>query len=131
METIYINLRLISIDFLFWNTWESVLGFVVLSATGPLFLFTRLQLAQILSILSIEPFPKQALVFFTCLQYKSFENTVGKGEIARNKQFLLFHSVSCLFEEFSAVFITFEIENLQTLSVWKSLKFVVWERNKE
>ena len=32
---------------------------------------------------------KQALVF-TCLQYKSSENTVGKGEIARNEQFLLF-----------------------------------------
>ena len=27
---------------------------------------------------------------FTCLQYKSFENTVRKGEIARNEQFLLF-----------------------------------------
>ena len=26
---------------------------------------------------------------FTCLQYKSFENTLGKGEMARNKQFLL------------------------------------------
>ena len=25
-----------------------------------------------------------------CLQYKSFENTVGKGEIARYEQFLLF-----------------------------------------
>ena len=34
-------------------------------------------------------FPKQALVFM-CLQYKSFEITVGKREIARNKQFLLF-----------------------------------------
>ena len=34
-------------------------------------------------------FPKQALVF-TCLQYKSFEITVGKGEIACNEQFLLF-----------------------------------------
>ena len=33
--------------------------------------------------------PKQALVFM-CLQYKSFENTVGKGEIARNEQFVLF-----------------------------------------
>ena len=33
--------------------------------------------------------PKQALVF-TCLQYKSFENTVGTGGIARNEQFLLF-----------------------------------------
>ena len=28
-----------------------------------------------------------------CLQYKSFENTVGKGEIARNEQFLFSHSV--------------------------------------
>ena len=35
------------------------------------------------------PFPKQSLVF-TRLQYKSFEITVGKGEIARKKQFLLF-----------------------------------------
>ena len=34
-----------------------------------------------------QAFPKQALVF---LQYKSFENTVGNREIARNKQFLLF-----------------------------------------
>ena len=47
-----------------------------------------------LTTLSVElrlnyPFPKQVLVL-TCLQYKSLENTVGKGEIARNKQFLLF-----------------------------------------
>ena len=35
------------------------------------------------------PFPKQALVF-TCLQDKSFENGVGKGEIATNEQFLHF-----------------------------------------
>ena len=35
------------------------------------------------------PFPKHALVF-TCLQYKVFENDVGKGEIARIEQFLLF-----------------------------------------
>ena len=37
----------------------------------------------------VQPFLKQALVF-TCLQYKSFENTVGKEEIACNEQFLLF-----------------------------------------
>ena len=35
------------------------------------------------------PFPEQALVF-TCLQNKSFENIVGKGEIAGYEQFLLF-----------------------------------------
>ena len=34
-------------------------------------------------------FPKQAPVF-TCLQCRSLENTVGKGEIARNEQFLVF-----------------------------------------
>ena len=33
------------------------------------------------------PFPKQTLVF-TCLQCKAFENTIGKGETACNKQFL-------------------------------------------
>ena len=47
--------------------------------------------------------PKQAMVF-TYLQYKSFENTMGKGEIARNEQFLLFS----LYGVFSAIFIKFE-----------------------
>ena len=54
-----------------------------------------------------EPFPKQALVF-TCLQYKSIENTAGKGEIARNEQFLLlpqcllsFRTAFCHFNQFS------------------------------
>ena len=42
-----------------------------------------------LNACTFNPFPKQALVF-TCLQCKSFENTVGKGEIARDEQFLLF-----------------------------------------
>ena len=52
----------------------------------------------------------------------------GKGEIARNDQFLLFPQC------FLPVWRTFchfhQIWNccLQTLSVWKSLKLVVWER---
>ena len=33
---------------------------------------------------------KQRPLVFMWLQCKSFENTVGKGEIARNEQFLLF-----------------------------------------
>ena len=37
-----------------------------------------------------QPFPKQDLVLFNVLQYKSFENTVGKGEIARSEQLLHF-----------------------------------------
>ena len=53
-------------------------------------------------------FPKQAHVF-TCLQYKSLENNVRKGEIANNEQFLFSHSVFYPFGEFPAVFIKFEI----------------------
>ena len=52
---------------------------------------------------------------------KSFENTVGKGEIARYEQFLLSHDVFYPFREFSSIFMKF---------VWKSLRFVVWERVK-
>ena len=58
----------------------------------------------------------------------SFENTAGKGEIARHKQFLLFP------QNFLSIWVTFhhfhQTENcrLQTLSIWKGLKFVVWER---
>ena len=46
-----------------------------------------------------QPFPKQAL-FFTCLQYTSFENSVGKEEIARNEQFLLFPQCFLVLENF-------------------------------
>ena len=36
-----------------------------------------------------------------CLQYKSFENIVGKGEIAQNEQFLLFpQGLSTILENF-------------------------------
>ena len=72
-------------------------------------------------------FSKQALMC-TCLQCNAFENTVGKGEIARNDQFLLFP------QYFLPVWSTFchfhQIRNcrLQTLSIWKSLKLVIWER---
>ena len=74
------------------------------------------------------PFPKQAFVF-SCLQYKSLENTVGKKEIACIKQFLLFPQ--CFFysyEELSDIFIKFKIVFCTFFSVWKSKKFVVWER---
>ena len=76
-----------------------------------------------------ERFPKQALVY-TCLQYKSFGNTAGKGEMAHKEQFLL------LPQYFRPIWRNFchfyQIQNchLQTLSIWKSLKLVVWERVK-
>ena len=54
------------------------------------------------------PSPKQALVFM-CMKYKSFENTVRKGEIAHNEQFLLSLSVFYPFGELSAIFIKFKM----------------------
>ena len=68
---------------------------------------------------------------FTCLQYKSFENTMGKGEIARNEQFLLFPQCFLLTWRTFSSFHQIRNCRLQTLSVWKSLKFVVWERVKD
>ena len=38
---------------------------------------------------ALKPFPEQALDFMY-LHHKSFDNAVGKGEIAHNEQFLLF-----------------------------------------
>ena len=79
---------------------------------------------------------------FTWLQYKSFQNNVQIGEIAHNEQFLLSTVFShneqfLLFPQcFLPILKSFchfhWIQNcrLQTLSVWKSLKFVIWERVK-
>ena len=74
-----------------------------------------------------KPFPKQALVF-TCLQYKSLKNTVRKGEIVHNTQFLLFPQ--CFLTIWRPFCHFHQIRDccLQTLSVWKSLKCVIWER---
>ena len=52
--------------------------------------------------------PKQAMAF-TCLRYKSFENTVGKGEIAHIDQFLFSPRVFYQFRELSAILTKFEI----------------------
>ena len=69
------------------------------------------------------PFPKQALLF-TGLKYKSSsKNNVGKGEIARHKQFLLFPQYFPPFWRPSAILFKFETVVCK-LSVWKSLKFV-------
>ena len=78
-----------------------------------------------LSWLLFKPIPTQWHLL-TPLGNKPFKNSVQKGEIARNEQFFLFPQC------FLPVWITFlhfrQIWNcrLQTLSVWKSLKFVVW-----
>ena len=64
-------------------------------------------------------FPKQARVF-TRLQYKSFENTVGKGELASNKQFLLFPQC------FIPVWRTFN-NCYQNLKLWSAMSFSLEE----
>ena len=68
------------------------------------------------------------VLVFKCLRYKSFENTVGKGGIARNEQFLLF--LQCFLPSWTSSCHFYQIQNccLQTLSGWKSKKFVTWER---
>ena len=60
----------------------------------------------------------------TPLGNKPFENTMGKGEIARNEQFLLFPQ--CFLPVWIIFFHFLQICKcrLQTFSVWKSLKFV-------
>ena len=48
---------------------------------------------------------------FMCLQYKSFENTAGKGETTHHGQFLLFSQYFYLFGESSAIFIKLSSAN--------------------
>ena len=62
-----------------------------------------------------------------CL-HTSLLETVGKREIACNKQFLLFPQ--CLLPAQKTFCHFYKIWNChgQNLSVWKRLKFVVWER---
>ena len=45
--------------------------------------------SKIRNLCYLSPFPNKPW-FFTCLHYKSFENTMEKEEIARNEQFLHF-----------------------------------------
>ena len=72
-----------------------------------------------MSVKSNQPFPKQALAH-TCLQNKSFENTTGKGEIARNKQFLFFSLGFYPFGELSAISIKSEIVICKIFSLKES-----------
>ena len=67
--------------------------------------------------------------FYTCLQYKSFENTGGKIKIAGKEQFLLFPQCFLPVWRFSVVFKP-EIVICKLFQFGKSLKFVVRERVK-
>ena len=62
--------------------------------------------------------------------YVSFENTAEKGKIAYNRQFLLFPQCFLpIWRKFCHFHQIWKFR-LQTLSIWKSLKFVIWERVK-
>ena len=63
-----------------------------------------------------------------CLQYKCFENTVGKGEIARNEQFLLFPQCFLPIWRTFCHFHQVQNHSLQTLLAWKGLIFVILEK---
>ena len=66
------------------------------------------------------PFPKKALVL-TYLQYKSFKNTVGKGEIGCNEQFLLFPTMfSTLLENYLPFSSNFKLSSLNSSNLEKS-----------
>ena len=68
---------------------------------------------------SVNHFSKQALVF-TCLLYKSFENTMRKGEIAHEEQLLRFPTVfSTLLEKFLPFSPNLKLPSAETFSVWK------------
>ena len=73
-----------------------------------------------------QPFKKQAFVF-TCLQYKSFENMVGKGEIAHNGQILLFPQCFLpIWRTFCYYLSNSKLSSAKSYSLEKS-KFVVKE----
>ena len=79
---------------------------------------------------AIKLFQKQALVFL-CLHYKSFKKSLWEKEkLLVKSNFSFSRSVFFSFGELSVISIEFEIVICKTLPVWKSLKFVVWERVK-
>ena len=76
----------------------------------------------------LNPFPNKPCYLRVCST--RLLKTLGKGEIARNDQFLLFPQ--CFLAFWIAFSHVYQISNcrLPTLSVRKSLKFVIWERVK-
>ena len=70
----------------------------------------------------------QASPGFYASAVQGLENVVGKGEIAHNKHFLLFPQCFLPIQGSYRHFHQILNCHLQAISVWKSLKFVVWER---
>ena len=73
------------------------------------------------------PFPNKPWFSRVCTTSLNFENSEGKGEIALNKQFLLFPPVFSTHLENFLPFSSYS--HLHTPPVWKSLKCDVCERD--
>ena len=79
--------------------------------------------------LDLKPLPKQALAF-TRLKYKPLKPLWEREKLLKMSKFLLSPSV-LPFWRFFCLYHQIQKCHLQTLCVWKSLKFVVWERVNE
>ena len=86
---------------------------------------THLKLYQTVPYFNL--FPNKPLFLHVCGTGLFIENTVAKGEIARNEQFLRFPQCYLTFWRTLCYFHQIQNCHLQTLSVLKNLKFVVWE----
>ena len=69
--------------------------------------------------------------FYVSAVQAFLKNTEGKGEIARNKQFLLFPQCFLPVWRTFCHFHQFQDCRLPTVRIWKNKKIVVWERVKE
>ena len=77
----------------------------------------------------VNPFTNKPL-FLWCLQYKSFENIVGKGEVVLHKQFLLFpQCFATLLENYLPFSSNFKLSSANSFRLEESkIWYIVWER---
>ena len=99
--------------------------FPVLSHQGPIQPHRSYGLGMLPVYLTFNPLPNKPL----CLPYKSSENTVGKGEIDCNEQFL--PSPQCFLPfsgDLSAVFIKFKIVICKLFQFGRTLNLMFGKR---
>ena len=79
------------------------------------------------TIIHINPFPNKPLFLRVCTM-SALKTLWEKEKLLVTSNFSFSHRIFYLFQELFTVFIKFKIVCLQTLSIWKSQKFAVWER---
>ena len=77
----------------------------------------------------LKPFPKKSWFLRVCMTIL-LKTLWEKEKLLLMSDFSFSHSVFYSFVEFSAIFIKLKTVFCKTLSVWMSLKFVIWERVK-